>query len=309
MRTEVKRGLAVSRMTLGTAQLGMAYGLRQGASAPDQSAAARLLSLSRGLGVTSLDTARAYGDAEEKIGGWITREGAGESVIVTKIHDLDLTDERALIDSMRRQVLAARRRLNLKCIPVVMLHHYEEYAACPAAMNRALDAMKREGLIRLGGVSAYASHDYRRIAESGLDAVQIPVNYLDQGQWISGGLRALEEADMLVFARSVYLQGLLLRTPETLEGRMGFARDTVARCAEAAGSFGLSQAQLALSFALSLPAVTSVVLGCRDEAQLRQNVGLVNGARPLSREQMERMRHWFADTPREISVPMLWPRD
>jgi aryl-alcohol dehydrogenase-like predicted oxidoreductase len=90
---------------------------------------------------------------------------------------------------------------------------------------------------------------------------------------------------------------------------MRYAAPVLERCARAAEAFGLTQKQLALRFALSLPGVDSLVLGCRDEGQLRDNCRELAEARPLSEAQMEQLRIWFSDTPREISLPMLWPRD
>src|SRR5690349_9168025 len=57
-----------SALILGTVQLGHAYGIANTTGRPDDAAAARLLAAAAEVGVSHLDTARAYGDSEERIG-------------------------------------------------------------------------------------------------------------------------------------------------------------------------------------------------------------------------------------------------
>ncbi|MFD0516840.1 aldo/keto reductase [Paractinoplanes durhamensis] len=70
-----------SVLILGTAQLGMAYGIANRTGAPDDDAAAGILAAARDLGITHLDTARAYGDSENRIGV----AAPPELAIITKV--------------------------------------------------------------------------------------------------------------------------------------------------------------------------------------------------------------------------------
>ena len=301
-----KRGQHIPRLTLGTVQFGIPYGLRADARAAAQDEVDAALQTAFDAGVTGIDTAAAYGDSEEKIGSWIERTG-NAPLVVTKVHGLDTASEAALIASMRTAADRSRARLRLSRIPVLMVHHFDEYQSHKTWFDRAFEALKDEGVIECSGVSAYSADDYFAIADSGLDAVQIPVNILDWKQIDSGGIRALE--GMIVFARSIYLQGLLLRTPESLWPRLSFAGETLEKYIALCRRVGMTQRELAMAFALSVPGITSVVMGCRNAAQVRGNIEVFQGAKRLDPERMDEIHALFGHTDARIVNPSLWPRE
>ena len=55
----------------------------------------------------------------------------------------------------------------------------------------------------------------------------------------------------------------------------------------------MEPAALAVSFVLSLPGVSSLVLGCERKEQVENDAGLIDRARRLTGEQMERLRKAF----------------
>ncbi len=57
----------VSELSLGTVELGLEYGISTGREPlkPDERRASEILHLALDLGINLLDTARAYGDAEQ----------------------------------------------------------------------------------------------------------------------------------------------------------------------------------------------------------------------------------------------------
>ena len=61
-------GKKLSNMSLGTVQLGMNYGIANDAGKPELSKSFDMLSAALESGITSLDTARGYGDAEDVLG-------------------------------------------------------------------------------------------------------------------------------------------------------------------------------------------------------------------------------------------------
>ena len=214
-----------------------------------------------------------------------------------------------MTNSMRDRIDASRQRLHMSCIPIVMVHHFDEYVAHRAWFDKAFATMKAEGRIMCSGVSAYSTDDYFQIGDSGLDTVQIPVNILDWHQIDSGGLKALKDSGMLVFARSIYLQGLLLRTPETLPSRMRFAEGTLRKYIDLCDQYNLTQRELALSFVRTLPEIDSIVIGCRDIEQVKGNIETYKKSRDLTAQELQKIRSVFADTDRQILLPTLWPKE
>ena len=153
----------------------------------------------------------------------------------------------------------------------------------------------------------YSEDDYFEVARSGFDAVQIPVNLFDWGQIENGGIQALADSGMMIFVRSVYLQGLVFMDPEHLSEPMAFCRDTLRKFRTLCNEYSLSPAVLALSYALSLPGVTSLVLGCETVGQVEQNAALLSEAVRLTPAQMAQIRDAFLHTDRKVLNPGLWP--
>ena len=60
------------------------------------------------------------------------------------------------------------------------------------------------------------------IAESGLDGTQIPLNVFDWGQIENGGIEKIAKSGMMMFVRSVFLQGLVFHAPEDLDPQMDY---------------------------------------------------------------------------------------
>ena len=76
-----------TRITLGTAQLGLGYGIANRAGRPGDATATALLDRAWGLGIRSFDTARAYGDAEQRLGDWLGGSHH-EAMVVSKLPKL-----------------------------------------------------------------------------------------------------------------------------------------------------------------------------------------------------------------------------
>ena len=301
------RGCGFTVLSLGTVQLGLAYGLNKAAGKPDRQTAFDVLNQALSGGVNSLDTAAAYGDAEEVIGDWLkTVPASRQPYVATKVNALDHTSLTALRASLRAQVEQCKKRLGIETIPVLMIHHCEEYLDDPENMRTVFQELKASGDIRFSGISAYAFHDYGRIAGSGFDAVQIPVNLFDWRQIDNGGIRKLQDAGMIVFARSVFLQGLVFRKPDQLDERMAFCAPTLRKLDALCQRWNMSPGEVAFSFARSIPGMTSLVIGCRSGEQARKTVWLAEHTDRLTDGQMEELRQLFGNTDEKVITPTLW---
>ena len=74
---------------LGTVQLGLAYGVANQTGMPDESTAREVLAAAAAAGVSHVDTARAYGDSERRIGRALDRGLSEHLRVVTKVRPLD----------------------------------------------------------------------------------------------------------------------------------------------------------------------------------------------------------------------------
>ena len=87
---------------------------------------------------------------------------------------------------------------------------------------------------------------------------------------------------------------------------MNFAYDTLVKFRALCDKYQMSPAVLALSFALSVPGITSLVLGSEKVEQVEQNVALLDQVQILSAEQMAEIHDNFVDTPEIVLSPFMW---
>ncbi|MBQ7363601.1 MAG: aldo/keto reductase [Clostridia bacterium] len=307
MRYNEKRGMKISAFSLGTVQLGMNYGITGKTEKPSETYAYEILNSALSSGVNMLDTANNYGDSERVIGSWLRTLGEEKRpLIVTKIGPLDHSSPETLRADIRRQAERSLKTLGLDCVDVMMLHNFEDYIADPDTVIEEFRRIKREGKARLIATSAYSEHDYRAIAASGFEGVQIPLNVFDHGRINDGGIAALAEAGMQIYVRSVFLQGIVFMKPEELSPKMSFAAPALSKFLVLSEKFGMSPEVLAVSFVLSIPGVTSVVLGCQTPEQVSANAALIDKTRPLTEEEISELREAFSDIDKRVVDPRLW---
>jgi aryl-alcohol dehydrogenase-like predicted oxidoreductase len=309
MKVNTVKGLDITVLSLGTVQLGMDYGIHNANGKPSLETSFRILDAAMAAGINTLDTAAGYGNSEEVIGAWLkTIPEDQRPFIVTKAAKLDHSSLDALRADLKERVKTSRERLGLSQLPLLMLHNCEDYLCDKENVKLVFEELKASGDILYSGISAYSNHDYGELAASGFDAVQIPVNIFDWGQIENGGLQKLKDSGMMIFVRSVYLQGLVFQNPETLPAHMAFCKETLVKFRTLCDKYQLSPAVLALSYALTLPGVTSLVLGSETVEQVQQNAQLLNTTVTLSPAQMAEIRENFLNTDIKVLNPGLWPK-
>ncbi len=303
------KALNLSAFALGTVQLGMQYGLGEDSAKPSEEKSFAMLDRAMELGINTLDTANNYGDSEAVIGRWLKKRRAeGKSLpwVVDKIGPLKHGSYDILRDDVYRQVEGCLNTLGINAIDCLMLHNFEDYEKDRDALQKIFAELKTQKLYEYSAISAYSFHDYGMIADSGFDATQIPQNVFDWGQIENGGLQKIADAGMMIFTRSVFLQGLVFHTPEDLDPRMEFCfpylRKFIGLCKE----FALDPAALALSFVLSLPGVTQAVMGCDNISQVEANCALFDRTVKLTAEQMKKLHEAFHGIDPRVINPSSW---
>ena len=309
MKYVTAKGQKLSMFSLGTVQLGMNYGIGDDRAKPSEEKAFALLDRAMELGVDNLDTANNYGDSEAVIGRWLqSRKAEGKDCpwVVTKIGPLKHGSFDIVRDDVLRQTEGCLNTLGVDTIDCLMLHNYEDYADDRDNVRKVFEELKSQKAYQYSAISAYSEHDYGVIADSGFDATQIPMNVFDWVKINDGEMEKLEKSGMMVFVRSVFLQGLVFHTPEDLDPRISFCAPYLEKYCGFCKEFGLSPAVLALSFVQSVPGVTTTVLGCDNIAQLESNCQLFDQTVRLTEEQMNKLREAFTDIDPRVINPRVW---
>jgi 1-deoxyxylulose-5-phosphate synthase len=164
-----------------------------------EAAAIALVHAALAAGITTYDTAPAYGVAEERLGRAL--DGAGE--VWTKLgHDRNWSGIDASLD--RSCARLGRHRLDL-----MQVHNWSP----TLDSDGVLDALARDPRIAAVGCSTYGVDDARSAVHDGRFAVvQVEWNLLNQEVIVAVGAEAQQRGVRLA-VRSVLLQGVLTAKP------------------------------------------------------------------------------------------------
>lgn len=293
-----------SSLMLGTVQFGLSYGVANKAGAPAFSEICAMLEEAAAAGINCLDTAAAYGESEEVLGRALTEIGLKDSFfVVSKTPPLAAgLSEGEVEREVRASVERSLKRLQVDWLPLVLLHRDDD----PSHL-RALHLCQEAGLIGKCGVSMVRPERGELfLNDPALGGIQVPANVLDR-RFTSGITQAAKKAGAWVFARSCYLQGLLLmsddNTPEHLRPVIP-ARNFFKKLAEESG---IPLTHLLARAMMSREDIDAVVMGMETRAQLEENVALLQQP-PLAPEVMEQLLNFTPDLPAWLIEPPLWPQ-
>jgi len=301
-----------SELTLGTAQLGMEYGAVNEHGKPSVEQAVAIVRRAIAHSVTALDTARAYGTAEEVLGRALGGAWASRVEVITKVDlaglaaDASAPQVRAAVDE---SIQRSRRAIGASQLAVVLLHRWQDHDSWQGAAWQRLLELREAGNIAVLGASVYETREaLEALQDPAIEHLQIPMNVLDW-RWEEDGVdRAIaSRPEVVVHARSALLQGVLAHPPSRWPAVEGFQPQECSRMlGRLAKEFGReSVVDLCLAYVRSLAWVTSVVVGCETMDQLEENLRLCRTPR-LSREQCEHLRQALPQAPGEFLNPAKW---
>lgn len=305
MKNTLFKGYSFSQLTLGTVQLGMPYGISNQTGAPSPEESIRMLQCAVEGGVNTFDTARGYGNAEQVLAQYL--EVAAVSPVVVSKFRISAGDLEGAWNEAESSVRESLRVLNLPKLPVCLLHKGPGPMEVPMkVVPEVLRRLKQEGLIDIGGISAFYPEDVDFfLDEEEVEATQIPMSVMDQRLIRNGQLTGLRQRNKLVFVRSVFLQGLFFMEEEALKGNLAAAAPYLRQLRNLASEAGMSVAQLAFSFIRDLPAVSSIVIGAVNTEQVAGNIALLNG--PAVPEHIrEGLHEAFSAVDRVVLTPVMW---
>ncbi len=319
-----RSGLKVSTITLGTMTMGGKGAFAMvGNVGLDE--ARRQIDMAIDHGVNLLDTADAYsgGDCESIIGEALGGKRKGGVLIASKARFPmgDGPNDRGLSrHHLVEACEASLRRLKTDVIDLYQVHEWDGQTPVEETID-TLDMLVRHGKVRYVGCSNFAG--WQLMKALGISALERKQRFVSQQ--IHYTLEAREAEYELVPAALDQGLGILVWSPLAgglLSGK--HRRDAAAPegsrqlagwpeppirdeerlwrivdvLVDIAGARGVTAAQVALAWTLGRPAVTSVVIGGRNETQLKDNIA----AADLKLEAEERARLDEVSAP-----PILYP--
>ncbi|MFA6635532.1 MAG: aldo/keto reductase [Candidatus Omnitrophota bacterium] len=304
----------ISRFTLGTAQLGLDYGIANINGKPDIVKALEILNAAVGCGVTSFDTSYSYGESEEILGSFIAkRAGKGEGLsIISKLPKILLGVSPApqiVYKEVKKYVTESIKRLNVDTISVYLMHDASDICSYEGNVLKSLTKIREEGLIGTVGASFYYPDDAERVLDvDDIGAVQVPVNLMDHRFIRNGLMSRLSRKGKIVFARSVFLQGLFFMDHEELSEKMCHVKPYLRKAVSLAGEHNLGMDELAMGFVNSIPGISSFVIGADNATQVLRNSELIDNP-PMDSQLYGKISGHFAYVPEKVTIPIFWGKE
>jgi aryl-alcohol dehydrogenase-like predicted oxidoreductase len=292
-------------LTLGTAQLGMVYGIANRGGKPDFSQALEIVRTAWESGISYFDTAQVYGDSEAVLGRCFRElsldRGAELPAVITKIDpSLHPEDEKGILIRVDESL----ENLGVNTLYGLMIHRESWLDHFDEALVGIIMKLKKEEKVRRFGVSVYSMEKaIAALDHDGIDMIQLPFNIFDQRAVEWEIFKKAKEAGKKIFVRSIFLQGLLLLDPDNVPEKLRFSKDGLQRLSILAGSNGISSKLLAMAFVIRNVLDAMIVIGCETADQLRENIDLYIRAKGM---RMPDMRLLASQDPRLIN-PSLWP--
>lgn len=306
-------GLRVSALSLGAATFGGQEPFFSKWGASDLQEARRLVDICLEAGINLFDTADVYSDgASEEILGAALKGRRDRVLIATKM-TLPLDDGPNDWGSSRYRLVqsvdAALRRLNTDRIDLLQLHGFDGFTPVEEVLY-TFDTLVRSGKVRYVGASNFAGwqlmkslavadrYGWPRYAAHQVHYSLVGRDY----EWELMPLASDQKVAALVWSPLGWgrLTGKIKRDQPAPAGtrlsevaKWGLPVDEVLLfrvldvLEDIAEETGKSIAQIALNWLLTKSTVASVILGVRDETQLRDNLGALGWS--LSPEQLSRL--------------------
>lgn len=257
------------KICLGTAQLGQRYGIK-GSNRLTFQEALTLLNISINVwDIDMLDTAPLYGDSEYIIGKYFENYPANKEKVkvVTKASSFTKGSSECYLDVALSSVENSLQTFAIDVIDGLFLH--DEQDILNQKIIGSLSELKKRGLVRNIGVSVYDPRIAIKSTEiEEIDYIQIPYNILDRRLDDMNFFSIAKKHGKTIFARSVFLQGLLLMD----EIPILRARKYINTFKEICSKYSMTVTQGCINYVLANNHIDYMIMGIETPNEMTENM-------------------------------------
>ena len=202
-------------LALGTAQFGLNYGITNVGGQVTTADATLLLQDAEDVGVTFIDTAQAYGNAEFVLCDALPANHSFRIISKLPPQSVHNSFDSASEACWQQSLEATIARMHVRQLDALLLHSSNDLRRQDRDhLLHWLRMVQHRGLVRRIGVSIYSADELEHIPLENLQVVQLPCSLYDQRLIVDGTVDHLRNLGIAVHARSLYLQGLLVTPPQ-----------------------------------------------------------------------------------------------
>lgn len=270
------------KLILGTVQLGKKYGkfLDKKVSAKETE---KILNFSIKNNILTFDTAQNY-DSESILS---KVANLNDVKIITKL-------------TIKNKIKTSLDNLNINKIDYLLLHNLNDI------YDKNLENEINDNIDKVGklGVSVYTCSEALEVLKNKkYKVLQIPFNFLDT-QWNNiEFLNLVEENNVEIHIRSIYLQGILINDLKYWPEKSKEIYDKITNFCK---KYKLDKKQLAVKYSKSFHWINGIVFGVNNLEQLEDTYNLFKNNEGFSDTIIQELNDLFDDTPLRIKDPRLW---
>lgn len=257
------------KLALGTVQFGLDYGINNTEGKPSREKVFGILNKAYDLGIKDLDTADLYGDALEVLKEY-------KSTHTRQFHIMSKFIMGEVSESIGSHLDRSLSRLQMPSMYAYFFHRfndYKHYKGLAEERKKLIDA----GLVKKIGVSIYSDKELEMVVEDpSVDIIQLPFNIFDSAPEKMNLLKKIKNKGKEVHIRSLFLQGMFYKDPETLTGNLTAFKQALKDFHTLRLEENLSVESVCFGFANSFDCIDALVIGVDNIEQLEKNVSWAN---------------------------------
>lgn len=295
-------------LCLGTVQFGMDYGVFN-QKKKDVEYCVNCLDYATQNGIMAIDTAKAYGIAEEVTGEFLRKKTIQRDklFVSTKLlpNILDDYEEKDFRKVISENLKASLKTLNLDYVDAYFLHS-SRYAHRSDILD-ALTCVKEEGLAKSVGVSVYYPDEALACFDnSNVEYMQMPYSIFDHRMKESGIFDHSALNRCKIDTRTTFIKGLIRLDVNEIPEHLSKAKPILTKLDKICNETGYSRIELAIGYVKRQSRINHLVFGIRDMEQLKEDIAAFE--KTIDNQIFDDIDQTFSGIDADLVVPSLWKK-
>jgi len=255
------------KLAIGTAQFGMQYGLER--KKIKISEIKKIKSFLVKCKILKIDTASNYGNSEKILGDLNFKNF--KIISKLKIPKIKTSD---IPNWISKEINISLKNIKLKKLYGLLIHDYRDLNGKRGILLiNELKKLKKRGIVKKIGISIYNPNELNKVMRIFKpEIIQFPYNVLDQRIETTGWLKKLKSLKIETYARSCFLQGLLLNFKKKNKIRNNFKlyKSILNKWFVWCSDNNISPVKGCLDFVRSQNKIDYLIIGFNDLSELRE---------------------------------------
>lgn len=297
----------MAELCLGTVQFGMKYRIHNVINRqPIWEESFEMLDYAFENGISIIDTAMAYGEAEMILGEYFRNKNTNNSYgVISKLcPNVIEKGEKDVYGVIKQELEGSLKRIGINQLKGYLLHT-PEYVYRPEIVD-AFVRLKEEGYTQNIGISIYDIKEGFAAIDTGvMDYIQLPYSILDQRGIKERLIEKANIANITIFARSAFLQGLYMMQPEEVPECLNSAIPYLKKVEEILENYQVDKVSAILNFVKEEKGIEYLVFGVETKEQLKENIEKYTTA-DIPADCIKELKGQIQNVSRSIIIPSLW---